>query len=118
MAFAGPPPRAADGRVNAYWLGGAGGAARTRILVDILIATSVHIPKTLLEAVDRRARALRISRNRLIVRALERELGGEGGWSAGFFESLAATDQATADAADEMLASIRAARSSKKAPRL
>ena len=80
--------------------------------------TSVHIPKSLLEAVDRRAQALRISRNRLIVRALERELGGEGGWSAGFCESLATADQATAEAADEMLASIRAARTSKKAPRL
>jgi predicted transcriptional regulator len=82
------------------------------------MATSVHIPKTLLEAVDRRAQALRISRNRLIVRALERELRGESGWSAGFFESLAAADQATADAADEMIAAIRAGRSSKKALRL
>lgn len=82
------------------------------------MATSVHIPKTLLEAVDRRAQTLRISRNRLIVRALERELGGEGGWSPGFFEALAAADQGVAAAADETLATIRAGRSSKKAPRL
>jgi hypothetical protein len=94
-------------------------AATPRCIFNhIFVATTVHIPKTLLEAVDRRARALRISRNRLIVRALERELGGEGGWSPGFFEALTAVDPATSDAADEMLAAIRAARSSKKAPRL
>jgi hypothetical protein len=34
----------------------------------------VHIPKPLLEAVDPRARALKVSRNKLIVQALEREV--------------------------------------------
>lgn len=82
------------------------------------MATSVHIPKPLLEAVDRRAQALRISRNRLILKALERELQEDPGWSAGFFEQLAATDQPLADAADEMLAHIRAGRRSKKSVRL
>ena len=38
------------------------------------MATSIHIPKPLLAAVDRKARTLKISRNRLIVRALEKEL--------------------------------------------
>lgn len=33
--------------------------------------TTVHIPEALLESIDRRARALGVSRNRLIVRALE-----------------------------------------------
>jgi len=78
--------------------------------------TSVHLPKPLLEAVDRRARALRISRNRLIVRALERELSAGTEWSDGFFETLAAPDAATARAVDELLATVKAARSS-KAPR-
>ncbi|MEZ4298395.1 MAG: ribbon-helix-helix protein, CopG family [Polyangiaceae bacterium] len=78
--------------------------------------TSVHIPKPLLEAVDRRAKALRISRNRLIVRALERELGGGGGWSEGFFDRLGRVDAGTAKAADEMLSQIRSSRRS-KAPR-
>lgn len=36
--------------------------------------TSVHIPKPLLVAIDRNARALNITRNRLIVTALEREI--------------------------------------------
>ncbi|HEX5720482.1 MAG TPA: ribbon-helix-helix protein, CopG family [Thermoanaerobaculia bacterium] len=80
--------------------------------------TSVHIPKPLLEAVDRKARALKMSRNRLIVRALERELKQESDWSPGFFEQLSAIDSETAAAVDELLASVRQARRSKPPRRL
>lgn len=76
--------------------------------------TSVHIPKPLLNAVDRRAKALRISRDRLIVSVLEREVGEPTTWSAGFFEQLSAADDSTAGAVDEMLAAIRTARRSKE----
>jgi predicted transcriptional regulator len=82
------------------------------------MATSVHLPRPLLEAVDRRARALKISRNRLIVKALERELSATSEWPAGFFEQLLEIDDATRDAADEVIAHIRKNRSSKKAPKL
>ena len=75
--------------------------------------TSVHIPKPLLEAVDRKARALKMSRNRLIVRALERELRPGSDWSPGFFEQLDRVDAETATAVDELLASVRQARKSK-----
>lgn len=78
------------------------------------MATSVHIPKPLLEAVDRRARALKMSRNRLIVKALERELSGRSSWSEGFFERLSEVDEATSAATDEMLSAIRASRRSKE----
>lgn len=82
------------------------------------MATSVHIPKPLLEAVDRRARALRVSRNRLIVKALERELAEGEEWSAGFFDRLRAVDRATATAVDDMLAAVRDRRQSKEPRRL
>jgi len=75
--------------------------------------TSVHLPKPLLDAVDRRARALRISRNRLICRALERELTFALDWSPGFFERLAAPDPDAAAAVDELLAAVHRARRSK-----
>ena len=75
--------------------------------------TSVHLPKPLLEAVDRRARALRISRNRLIVRALERELSAPGDWSPGFFEELASTTDEVAQGVDELLEAVMASRRSK-----
>jgi hypothetical protein len=80
--------------------------------------TSVHLPKPLLEALDRRARALRISRNRLIVRALERALREGADWSPGFFERLEQSDPETRDAVDELLVSIRRRRTSKAPPRL
>jgi hypothetical protein len=80
--------------------------------------TSVHIPKPLLDAVDRRARSLKISRNRLIVKALEREVTGGQDWSPGFFDQLRDVDEGTAEAADEMAEAIRSARRSKEPRRL
>lgn len=85
--------------------------------INIVVPTSVHLPKPLLEAVDGRARALGISRNRLIVKALERELTMPSEWSPGFFEALCPLDGATAAAVDRMLVAVRAARRS-KAPRV
>lgn len=82
------------------------------------MATSVHLPKPLLEAVDRRARALKISRNRLIVKALEREVATTTEWPPGFFEQFLETDEATREAGREMLDHIRNNRSSKKPPKL
>jgi len=82
------------------------------------MATSVHLPKTLLEAVDRRARALRMSRNQLVVRALERELRAGTDWSPGFFERLLQADPATTASVDELLEAVRKARRSKPARQL
>jgi metal-responsive CopG/Arc/MetJ family transcriptional regulator len=80
--------------------------------------TSVHLPVELLEAVDRRARALRISRNQLVVRALEREVQGGNDWSPQFFEMLADVAPETRDDVDELLKHVRGARTSKPAKRL
>jgi metal-responsive CopG/Arc/MetJ family transcriptional regulator len=78
--------------------------------------TSVHLPPKLLEAVDRKAKSLRISRNQLVVQALEREVQ-DGEWSAGFFERLANADSETSRAVDDMMRDIRKARRSKPARR-
>jgi hypothetical protein len=80
--------------------------------------TSVHIPKPLLEAVDRRARALGVSRDHLIVRALEREMNQATEWSPGFFERLVEVDEATSNAVDELMTAVRTGRRSKEPPRL
>jgi hypothetical protein len=79
--------------------------------------TSVHLPRNLLEAVDRRARALKISRNQLVVRALEREVSG-GDWSPGFFEGLAKGSPELEADVDDLLRHVRKRRSSKAAPKL
>jgi len=80
--------------------------------------TSVHIPGPLLAAVDRRAKALKVSRNRVIVRALERELTAGTQWSPGFFSELEAPERGIGAAADEMLKAISKQRRSKKPVRL
>jgi predicted transcriptional regulator len=82
------------------------------------MATSVHLPKTLLEAVDRKARALRISRNQLVVQALERDLQGGADWSPGFFARLSDIDEGTAKDVEDLLQRVHKARISKPARRL
>jgi len=78
--------------------------------------TSVHFPKLLLAELDRRARHLRVSRNRLIVRAVERDLAMRTHWSPGFFDRLAAQGPGSADAVDEMLRVIASRRTRKPPP--
>jgi hypothetical protein len=80
--------------------------------------TSVHLPQDLLAAVDRRARALNISRNQLVVRALEREIRGDGDFTPGFFEALLPADAELRDDVDELLRQVRKSRHSKPARRL
>jgi len=63
--------------------------------------TSVHIPKPLLVAVDRKARTLKISRNRLIVQALEREVAHDSNWSPDFFERLESPEAGVQGAAGD-----------------
>jgi predicted transcriptional regulator len=92
--------------------------ARREYNTNILVPTSVHIPAPLLQAVDSHAKRLGVSRNRVIVGALERELARETAWSPGFFEALSPLARGDAEALDGMLATIRARRSSKAAPRL
>jgi hypothetical protein len=70
----------------------------------------------LLKKADQRAQSLGISHNRLIVRALERELAAGSNWSVGFFDRLRSIDPDTAEAVDEISSAIRAGRTS-KAPR-
>jgi predicted transcriptional regulator len=79
------------------------------------MATSIHVPPKLLEAVDRKARSLRISRNQLIVRALEREVQAGTDWSSGFLARLSEVEPDIARDVDDLVSTIRAARSSKLA---
>lgn len=77
--------------------------------------TSVHIPKPLLTKLERRAKHLRISRNRLIVQAIEKDLAASQEWSSDFFDQLATSSTSQRAAVDEMLQAIHKQRRSKKA---
>ena len=92
---------------------GADGSERI-IFIDIFMPTTIHIPPALLKSVDRRARALGVSRNRLIVRALERAVTNQSGWAPEFLEKLRDVDRETATAVDELLTGVKRARRSKQ----
>ena len=76
--------------------------------------TTVHIPSPLLKSVDRRAKALGISRNRLVVRALEQAVRVRSGWAPEFLERLRRVDRETSATADELIDAVKQARRSKK----
>jgi metal-responsive CopG/Arc/MetJ family transcriptional regulator len=76
--------------------------------------TTVHIPPALLKSVDRRAKALGLSRNRLIIQALEQAVSERSSWAPEFLEQLRSVDQQTAIAVDELLADVKQARRSKQ----
>ena len=79
----------------------------------IHMPTTVHIPAALLKSVDRRAKALRVSRNRLIVKALEQAVNQRAAWAPEFLERLRDVDDDTMRAVDELLDDVKEARRSK-----
>jgi hypothetical protein len=86
----------------------------TDIFTLIFVPTTVHIPPRLLASAQRRANALGISRNRLIIRALERELGEAEAWSREFLEALRNVDADTSKAAADLLTEVSKRRRSKR----
>ncbi|MPZ16297.1 MAG: hypothetical protein GEV06_00065 [Luteitalea sp.] len=76
--------------------------------------TTVHIPPALLRAVDRQAKALRLSRNRLIVQTLQQAVNERQGWPTEFLDRLREVDAETAAAVDDLVAHVKHARRSKR----
>jgi predicted transcriptional regulator len=76
--------------------------------------TTVHIPDPLLKSVDRRAKALGISRNRLVIRALEEAVSVRSAWAPEFLQRLRRVDAETSAAADELVNAVKQARRSKE----
>jgi metal-responsive CopG/Arc/MetJ family transcriptional regulator len=79
--------------------------------------TTIHIPSPLLERVDTRAKTLGISRNRLILEALEEKVGARDEWAPEFAQMLAdPISPATGKELEESLAVVRRRRSPRKGP--
>ena len=80
--------------------------------------TTIHVPDRLLERLDARAKALGVSRNRLITDALERSLGAEEGWSPELVRLLTKhpVSPAAAREFEESMAAVAEARRSKRRP--
>ncbi|MGB3564767.1 MAG: ribbon-helix-helix protein, CopG family [Thermoanaerobaculia bacterium] len=84
------------------------------------MATTVHLPRDLLDAVDKQAGELGLSRNRYIILALERAIEKETGWSPDFLEELAAAaeDVGAREMIEEMMKAITTQRTRKPQPEL
>jgi len=83
------------------------------------MATTVHLPEDLLERLDARARALRVSRNRLIIQTLSSALAKDDDWSPEFLATIQTplSDEAAAEL-DAMIVAVRQHRGSKSPPDL
>jgi metal-responsive CopG/Arc/MetJ family transcriptional regulator len=81
------------------------------------VPTTIHIPDALLERVDTRAKTLGISRNRLIMEALEEKVGARDEWAPELVHMLAdPVASAAGKELEESLAVVRSRRSSRKGP--
>lgn len=80
--------------------------------------TTIRLSDELLAAVDRRAKDLRLTRNRYIEQALQRSLRSDTAWSPVFVEELRAAgrDPELQRTLAEMRAAINANRTSKGRP--
>ena len=78
------------------------------------MATTFHIPQDLLDIIDERAKARKLSRNRFVVLALSEAIDNENEWSPRFLEALEDVDETVAKEVDSMLEGILSHRSSKK----
>ena len=78
------------------------------------MATTFHIPQDLLDIIDERAKARKLSRNRFVVLTLSQAIDNENEWSPQFLEALDDVDKAVAEEADSMFEGIISHRSSKK----
>ena len=73
--------------------------------------TSIHLPRALLAEVERRAKAQKISRNRLIVSVLENEFKRRTDWSESFQQLLGSLGSDGDAFATELEAVVRTRRS-------
>jgi hypothetical protein len=80
----------------------------------IEVPTTIHIPESLLNEVDKRAKTLRLSRNRFIVDALHKALAEQPPWSPGFLDALQAFTPL--DGEYDVAALVRKNRRSRKNP--
>jgi hypothetical protein len=78
--------------------------------------TTVHLPAALLKSVDQRAKALGMSRNRLIIKALERVISDRSSWAPEFLDRLRQVDPMAVDAIDQLAADVTSSRRSKRPP--
>lgn len=78
--------------------------------------TSVRLPDDLVDALDRRAEALGLTRSQLIVRAVEKAIAESSEWSPKFLDAVGRPREELDDAVDELMDAITSRRSRSEAP--
>lgn len=78
----------------------------------------MRLPEELVDALDRRATALGLTRSQLIVQAVEQALEEYSAWSPKFLKAIGTPRHDLDEALDEMMHAIRARRSRNEAPGL
>jgi hypothetical protein len=79
--------------------------------------TTVHIPAPLLRRIDSRAKSLGVSRNRLIVQAIEDSLESSSAWPPELVRLLQEPlDAATAQTLERSVGEVRRRRTSRRGP--
>lgn len=74
---------------------------------------TIHIPAVLMRSVERRAKSLGVSRNRLIVSALERVVDERPQWSSEFLTRLRRVDIATVRSVEALQRDVKRLRRSR-----
>jgi hypothetical protein len=80
--------------------------------------TSIRLPEALIDALDRRAAALGLTRSELIIRAVEQALEEQSAWSPGFLKAIGTPRPELEEVVDKMMDAIRKRRSRNPAPGL
>lgn len=80
--------------------------------------TSVRLPEDLVEALDRRAEALGLTRSQLIVRAVEKAIAASEDWSPKFLDAIGSPREELSAAVDDLMEAVSSRRSRGEAPDL
>jgi predicted transcriptional regulator len=80
--------------------------------------TSVRLPDDLIEALDRRAEALGVTRSQLIIRAVEKAIADSTEWSPKFLDAIGSPREELGAVVDELMGTIARRRSRSEAPGL
>ena len=78
--------------------------------------TSVRLPDELIEALDRRAEALGLSRSQLIIQAIEKAIAESSEWSPKFLDAIGSPRADLDVAVDELMDAISSRRSRSEVP--
>ena len=80
--------------------------------------TSIRFPDALVEALDRRAAALGLTRSEIVVQAVEKALADRSAWSPAFLKAIGTPRPELEELAEEVMSAVRQRRTRSRGLRL